>query len=335
MSAAYSTLYIQNFLIFMPFISHPRAPLKKLATAKALAQLIFSPKHYRPAQALPIQSPDWQKFLSNNPQAQFIWFGHSSLLSHIEGKTIFFDPVFARFASPVPVMAKRFQAPPATLAQLPPIDWIVISHNHYDHLDYRAICFFARQSCQFAVPFGLAPWLKKRGIVSHRIHEMHWWQALELSTTLSLHALPSLHYSGRGILDKDQSLTCSYALISPNEKFYFSGDSFYADGEHFSAIGNAFSGFTLAFIENGQYHSAWRDNHMFPSDTIQAALNLQAQRFMPIHWGAYALSPHSWNAPVIASITQAQALGLNSLTPYIGEVFSADSHSTAWWQTSA
>lgn len=314
-----------------PTNHYQRRRLKPLATAKALAQLIFSPQHYRPQQALPQQSPDWTQWQTPQQQAKFIWFGHSSLLIRINNKNLFIDPVFARYASPLPIMAKRFQAPPATLQQLPALDWILITHNHYDHLDRQAIRFFANSDCQFVAPLGLRRWLRNCRISNNRIHEMDWWQSLDLGDC-RLQALPALHYSGRGLFDKNRSLCCSYALSNPQERYYFSGDSCYGKGEHFAAIGEAFNGFDLAFIENGQYHSAWRDNHMMPHETIQAALKLQTKRIVPIHWGAYPLSPHAWNAPVQSSYAEAQRLDVELLTPILGEIFSANSPSKHWWQ---
>lgn len=315
------------------FPTAKRAPLHPLGTCRAMAQLIFLPQRYRPPKALPMSSPNWADFLAPNPQAQFIWFGHSSLLAQMQGQKIFFDPVFARYASPIPIMAKRFQAAPAPLKALPPMDWIVISHNHYDHLDRHTIGFFARQKqCRFAVPLGLGKWLAQCGVSKARIQELDWWQFLDVSDAVRLHALPSLHYSGRHLFDGNRSLCCSYALCDAQEKFYFSGDSFYGGGAHFAAIGQKFGGFDVAFIENGQYHAAWRDNHMQPQDSVKAALDLQARRLMPIHWGAYALSPHAWNAPVIASSAEAQRAGVDMLTPLMGEVFSAHSPSRSWWR---
>ncbi len=297
----------------------------------SLWDMVVHPERFRPENPLPTLTPDWAAFLQDGEQANLIWFGHSSTLLRMDGKTVFLDPVFAEYASPVPILAKRFQPPPAALDELSPVDVIIYSHNHYDHLDKAAVRHFADKGTQFIAPLGIGALLKHWGVPENQVTELDWWDSQSLGK-LQITSVPTRHDSGREGKDTRQSLWSGWVLTTPTEKIYYSGDSSYGSGEHFRTIGEHFGGFDLALIENGQYGENWPDNHMFPAQTAQAAQDVQTRRVMPVHWGAYALSVHDWREPVEKSIPLIREAGITPLTPKMGEVIRADSDTDRWWQ---
>ena len=302
-----------------------------MKVAQALWQMLISPEKYRPTATLPTQKPNFELFLQSSPSAKFIWFGHSTLLARMANQTIFIDPVFAKSVSPIPIMMKRFQDPPASLEELPNVDIIIYSHNHYDHLDEDVVRYYAVQKTHFIVPLAMGTLLKKWGIAENRIQELDWWQSVQLGT-LKLTAVPSRHNSGRGIFDKNKTLWAGYVFQTESEQFYYSGDSAFGDGNHFQQIAEKFGYFDLAFVENGQYNLDWISNHMMPEQTAKAVELLNTKRFMPVHWGAYPLSIHPWDEPVSRSIPLIEKMKIQAITPMLGEIFSKDSKTSYWWQ---
>lgn len=306
-------------------------PVQIIGTIGSLWSMMVNSDAYRPASRFPMQTPDWQAFLAPSPQVKFIWFGHSTLLMRVNGKTVWLDPVYYRHASPIPIMMRRFQEPPATLAELPPIDLIVYTHAHYDHLDADVVDYFAKHSPQtrFLTPLGVGAYLRKWGIADNQIQEIDWHQSADYFGA-KFHAVPARHDASRTLLDAKRSLWSGWVLETGSEKIYFSGDSSYAP--HFQAIGQRFGGFDLAFVENGQYNRFWEDNHMFPHQTVQAVQDVQAKRWMPIHWGAYPLAVHAWDEPVRESTRISAEKGLPMLTPVMGQVFDKNTVTGAWWE---
>ncbi len=313
------------------FYNTPPTQALKKGAAGELWKMAADDAAYRPNTRLPMEQPDWRDFFSPSEHAKLIWFGHSTLLVRIDGKTVLIDPVYYRYAAPVPIMMRRFQEPPVALHELPPIDWIVYSHAHYDHLDADVVAYFAKHSPQtrFMVPLGLGEYLRQWGIAAEQIQELDWFQAAD-DGRLRFHAVPARHDAARTPFDKRRSLWAGWVLESGKEKIYFSGDSAYAP--HFQEIGRHFGGFDLAFVENGQYNELWPDNHMFPEQTVQAALDVKAKRWMPIHWGAYPLSTHAWDDSVRQSSRLSDKLELNMLTPVMGQVFDRNTPTQRWWE---
>lgn len=309
----------------------PDREMDKTELLDALWQMVFEKEKFMPPAPLPMEKPDFEAFLEKSEQAKFVWFGHSSVLLRVNGLTMFIDPVFAESVSPVPLMGQRFQAPPASLSELPPVDWILISHNHYDHLDQDVIKFYQPQKTRFIVPLGVGTLLQQWGIDRMRIRELDWWQTKEIGE-LKISAVPAHHNSGREGLDRNKTLWAGYVLQTPRAKIYYSGDSAFSDGEHFRQIGERFGRFDLAFIENGQYNLTWIDNHMLPHQTAEAVKLVKAERFVPVHWGAYALSIHPWNEPVEQSIPLLEAENIKVITPKMGQVFDLHSETEKWWQ---
>ena len=295
-----------------------------------LRRLLFTARSRMPEQPLPEVMPNWRAFLKPDSKTRFIWFGHSSLLLNMAGCTLLIDPVFSASAAPFPFRIKRFQPPVVPMEALPAIDLIVLSHNHYDHLDRETIGFFRDKKTLFVTPLGMGETLRKWGIASERITERDWYEDYTWKT-LRLTAAPARHASGRTPFDHNKSLWCSWVLQSPQETVYYSGDSAYDD--HFAAIRERFGPIDLAFVENGQYNRRWPDSHMTPEQTIQAVLDLAPRTFVPIHWGMFTLSLHHWTEPVQRSHALALQKGIQILSPRLGEV--VDSHSVSplplWW----
>ena len=307
------------------FNARPIPPMKDIPVGKWYD--LFFNNQVGPQSPLPSLKPDWGDFFAPHAEAKFIWFGHSCLMARLGGQTLIFDPVFGDHVSPLPIVMKRFQPPPAALNELPPVDAVVITHNHYDHLEKSSIRFFAKQNSRFIVPLGLAATLQDWGVPAERIQELDWWQSAE-NGGVKITAVPARHNSGRGFFDGNASLWCGHVFEYQGRRFYNSGDG--AFDSHFAAVKQRFGDFDIAFIENGQYSDYWF-THMRPEETVQAAQIIAAQRFMPIHWGMYPLSFHKWNESVRQSVPLAREKSLKPLTPILGEVFDKHTASRDWW----
>lgn len=242
-----------------------------------------------PSQKLPDVRPDIDQFLDHTNGMNIIWFGHSSFILNIEGTVILVDPVFSESAAPVSWMVKRFQDPVLTLEELPHIDYIVISHDHYDHLDMKSIKFFKDKSTKFITPLGVGSHLRGWGVKKESIIERDWWESIVLDG-IEFIATPAQHFSGRDAFHDNETLWASWVIRSPKYNIYFSGDSGY--DKHFAEIGKKYGPFDIAFIENGQYNKLWREVHMLPEEAVQAFKDLKAKKYFPVHWGMFELSIH-------------------------------------------
>ncbi|MCG7657202.1 MBL fold metallo-hydrolase [Wielerella bovis] len=313
------------------FFNTPPSRKPENGTIGALVRMMLQEKQYHPPRPLPMQKPDWEAFYAPSRTAKFIWFGHSTLLMRLNGKNILIDPVYDNTPSPIGLMMHRFQPPPVALEALPPIDLVVYSHAHYDHLDSQVVRYFAqnRPEIQYLTPLGLGAYLRKWGVQPEKIQERDWWQSVDYFGTQMI-AVPARHDASRSAFDAKKSLWAGWVFQTPHEKIYFSGDSSYAP--HFAELGKKLGGFDLAFVENGQYNTLWLDNHMLPEQTVQAVADVRAKRWMPIHWGAYPLSTHSWDEPVRESSRLAAAKQLPMLTPIIGQVFDKNTPTRNWWE---
>ncbi|GJM62974.1 MBL fold metallo-hydrolase [Persicobacter diffluens] len=270
---------------------------------------------------------------------QIIWLGHSSFIIETAGMVILLDPVFGQYASPHPMLGrKRFNAEmPVTIEQLPKIDAVIISHDHYDHLDYESIMELKAKTDHFFVPLGVGSHLKRWEIPAEKITEMDWWQEQPFKN-LNIIFTPSRHMSGRGLTDQSATLWGSWIINNPYAKLYFSGDGGY--GRHFKAIGEKYGPFDVALMECGQYNELWRDVHMMPEETVQASIEVGAKFIIPIHWGSFALATHSWTDPVERVTTAAELVNLPLATPRIGEVIilpqmSGPTHEHWWTESEA
>lgn len=287
---------------------------------------------------VPLSTADFDASLYNTvPQSDtlFSWFGHSSVLVQFQGKTILFDPVFSprasmfSFAGPKNFGYRHYMQVP----KLPKLDFVVLSHDHYDHLDKNVIKAIHGQVPKFYVPLGVKARLVKWGVAADKITESDWWQKHELEPGLELVCTPSRHFSGRGLTDRSSTLWCSWVLLGKDARFYFSGDSGYSPD--FKKIGDTYGPFDFAFMECGQYNEDWEAIHMMPEQTVQAALDVQAKLAIPIHWGKFALALHAWNDPATRFRQEADRLGLPYFFPRINETYAVPKLALSdplWWE---
>ncbi|WP_201778301.1 MBL fold metallo-hydrolase [Thalassomonas viridans] len=289
-----------------------------------------------PQQPVPLENIDMAR-LTNTEQAQpeIYRLGHSSLLLNFSGEIWLLDPVFSKRASPVSWMGpERFHPLPFELDKLPKIRGVIISHDHYDHLDKETIAVIADRVEHFVTPLGVGRYLQEWGVEQEKIHQLDWWQGIELGS-LSVTATPAQHFSGRGLTDRDETLWASWVLQSKQHKLFFSGDTGYFDG--FKTIGDRFGPFDLTILENGAYDKDWAEVHMTPEQTLQAHLDLRGKALMPVHNSTFDLALHAWYEPLERLSELAQAQWVPLVTPVIGQPlpFSELTETTAWWRAVA
>lgn len=295
-------------------------------------QLRRDPKR-KPPQPLTPKRPNFSVAHSSD-QAQITWFGHSAFLLQLSGKNILLDPMLGKSASPFPAIGpQRFNTDlPATIEQLPHIDMVVISHDHYDHLDYESIKKLAGKTSMFFVPIGLSAHLQKWGVTPDAITELDWWQEYTFEG-VTMTCTPSRHFSGRTLTDRFATLCASWVIRTNDATVFFSGDTGY--GPHFSEIGNKYGPFDLTLLECGQYDTRWSTIHMTPEQTAQAHSDLRGKRMIPMHWGAFVLALHTWTDPVERVLAAGAKTDAVIITPEIGEVvdFKSNVYPTkAWWR---
>lgn len=284
---------------------------------------------------MPLQTVTFDKehFLKSDSGITYSWFGHSTVLLNINGKIILTDPVFSERASPVWFGAKRFNYLNQFEAeQMPELDVILISHDHYDHLDYQSILKLKDKTKMFYVPLGVAAHLLKWGVEESKIVEMDWWQENQVDDNLLFACTPSRHFSGRAGVDKDYTLWCSWVIKSDTLSVYYSGDSGYEN--HFKQIGKKYGPFDFAMIECGQYNEGWPYIHMMPEQSVQASVDLNSKVMMPIHWGKFSLSLHKWTEPIERAAAKAKELSVNLITNLPGEIVSVKTEAMQenWWR---
>lgn len=299
----------------------------------SMYKYFFEGKNRTPDWIIPVMPVKQATLVHNNDSTTFAtWFGHSAVLLEMDGKRIFLDPMLGNAAAPVSFLTNRFNEKlPISIENLPPLDVVVISHDHYDHLDYPSISKLKDKVKQFYVPLGIGAHLESWGIDPSKIKELDWWEKAEFEG-ITFTATPARHFSGRGLSDRNSTLWASWVVEGKQEKVFFSGDSGYFDG--FKEIGEKLGPFDLAFMECGQYNEAWANIHMMPEETVQAHLDLNSNVFMPIHWGSFNLSLHSWTDPVERALAKSEAEQAQIVTPKIGERFivGKDMPSSKWWK---
>jgi L-ascorbate metabolism protein UlaG (beta-lactamase superfamily) len=293
----------------------------------------FSGKQYRePEIPLPTVSVD-AKAIGETDNLKITWLGHSTCLIEIDGKIILTDPVFSERASPFSFMGpKRFASElPIKLEELPNIDVVLISHDHYDHLDHQSILTLKEKTSRFYVPLGVGGHLQRWGVAAEKIIELDWWEERSIGG-LTLAATPTRHFSGRG-LKRDRTLWASWVIMGEKSRVYFGGDSGYFDG--FKQIGQKYGPFDITMLESGAYNEAWPEIHMMPEQTVQAHIDLQGKLLLPIHWGKFNLALHAWTEPIERLLKKAaEHQSLSVATPLIGEAVLPGAHltQTRWWE---
>jgi len=296
---------------------------------KVMPDMFFG-ENGTPEKPIPVEFSE-HSLNTTNRTAQITWYGHSAFLIEMEGKRILIDPMFGKVASPTPFGSKRFELKESIpVEDLKNIDVVIISHDHYDHLDYPTIKKLKDEIKHFITPLGVGSHLKSWGIDVENITELDWWQTKKLND-IEYTSTPSRHFSGRGITDRDATQWAGWAIKSSGQNIYFSGDSGY--GSHFAEIGKKLGPFDFAMIECGQYNEAWNNIHMLPEESVQAGLDLNTLLAMPIHWGAFKLAPHSWLDPIHKFSVEALNKNLRYITPEIGHTFELgkDYPDKEWW----
>lgn len=261
-----------------------------------------------------------------------VWFGHSSYYLQIDGKRFLIDPVFSGAASPVSFTTKSFAGVDVYSSEdFPNIDYLLITHDHWDHLDYETIIKLRSKVKTVVTGLGVALHLKQWGYDPATIIEKNWYEKAELSEGFSITLQPTRHFSGR-LFKKNASLWTSFVLKTPTKNLYLGGDSGY--DKHFKETGDKYGPFDMAFLECGQYNKNWKYIHMAPEEVAQAALDLKAKVLFPVHWAKFSLALHSWKEPIERLTIAASQKNVQLLTPMIGEKVSLQEQytNTQWWE---
>ncbi|MCJ8209451.1 MBL fold metallo-hydrolase [Mucilaginibacter sp. RS28] len=274
------------------------------------------------------------KVYQNTPASglRITWMGHSGILIEIDGKRILTDPVWSARASFTQMIGpKRFFPAPLPLAELPELDAVLISHDHYDHLDTATIRFFADKQTPFFCSLGVGFYLEKWGIAKSRISEMDWGDKASIGD-VQLTSCPTRHFSGRGITHRNETLWAAFAIRGPKHNIYYGADSGWFNG--FEEIGNAYGPFDLTMLEIGAYGKYWPDIHMGPLSAVNAHKALKGKVMMPIHWGTFNLAPHAWYEPIEKLLPLAERQNLTLFVPEPGAPTEVDgaAFNSGWWR---
>lgn len=304
-----------------------------LAKTLAIAWRVLTqkPDTTVPREPIPVEALSAAQ-LALAPDASLFRLGHSTLLLKLGGELWLTDPVFSERASPLQWAGpRRFHAPPISIDELPPIKGVILSHDHYDHLDRAAIMKLAPKVEVFVTPLGVGDRLIAWGVDRAKVRQLDWWQETTVQG-VRLVAAPAQHFSGRGLLDSDRTLWASWVILAGDLRLFFSGDTgYHAD---FRTIGERFGPFDVTLLETGAYDAQWPDVHMQPEQTLQAHLDLKGRWLMPVHNGTFDLAMHGWDEPFDRIDALAQAAGIALATPAMGERLSLrqPQAGTRWWR---
>lgn len=298
----------------------------------AILKKFFLDKHERRTPSIPIPTAKTNLLNLDPDKNILVWFGHSSYFLQINRKTVLVDPVFSGNASPLRFTTQSF---PGTerydTDDLPFIDYLFLTHDHWDHLDYRTMIRLKPKVNKIITGLGVAAHLSRWGFQTAAIEESDWYDQIKLDEGFMVNTLPARHFSGRGF-KRNGTIWSSFVLTTPDKKIYIGGDSGY--DIHFKEIGKEFGPLDLVILENGQYNEDWKYIHMNPEETVQAAIDLQANYLLPVHWGKFALSVHAWDEPIHRIVKEAERRKVNLLHPRIGETVDLDAPSVfdRWWK---
>lgn len=287
-------------------------------------------KHKKPGSSLPSKKTNLRTL---DPEKNIlVWFGHSSYFMQIDGKKILVDPVFSGSASPFSFMVPSFAGSDVyTAEEMPVIDYLFITHDHWDHLDYQTVLKLKPQVGKVITGLGTGAHLEYWGFDTNKIIEKDWNEQAILDSGFIVTATPGRHFSGRNT-KRNQSLWCSFVLQTPSKKIFIGGDSGY--DTHFATIGAEHGPFDLVLLECGQYNHSWKYIHELPEKAVQAAIDLEAKTMMPVHWAKFALSLHVWDEPIERVTKEASRLNVPLIHPMIGEEVNLNEFGTTteWWK---
>lgn len=291
-----------------------------------------SEKETVPEADLPLEIPDF----SEDPavdEFNVTWFGHSVLFLQMHGMNIMIDPVFSERTSPVSFVGpERYNKLPLQIGELPHIDMVIISHDHYDHLDMNSIKELDSKTDRYIVPLGVENHLERWGVDPNKIYNMAWWEEIDVNG-LTVCCTPARHFSNRSIDDSGKTLFASWVFRDDYHQIYESGDSGF--GGHFEAIHERYGDFDFVMTDCAQYNIKWHNVHMFPEEAANACEILGAKVVMPIHWGAFVLSSHAWDDPPERFTAAAEEKDIEVVTPKQGETMRLDSYEDyqeRWWK---
>lgn len=292
----------------------------------SITDYFFPPEDKNPVVPLPSKKIDATKIKDGT----ITWLGHASVMVKTAGLTIVTDPVYNN-ASPISIGGKPFELENSFhLEDLPKVNVIVISHDHYDHLEYEGIEGYASQVDQFFVPLGVKAHIVKWGVNENKILEMDWYETTTYRG-VNFTLVPSRHFSGRGITNGYSTLWGGWVFKSDTHNVFFSGDSGYFD--EFKNIGNKYGPFDIAFIDSGAYDESWATVHMMPEQSVQASIDVKANVYLPIGWSRYDLAPHYWDDPIIRATKESEKRNVAIATPLIGQTFTLDNiPQDKWWE---
>ncbi|MDP4262862.1 MAG: MBL fold metallo-hydrolase [Bacteroidota bacterium] len=319
-------------------LSRTEALVKGASFLKIMWRYFTKPGNTKPPVALPSVMTNINLLKEEKPV--ILWFGHSSYFIQCNGKNILVDPVFCGYASPFSFTGKSFKGADIYSAEdFPDIDMLILTHDHYDHLDYKTVLKLQPKTKKICTSLGVGSHLKYWGIDPAKIVEFDWWDSQQVTEgdpagPIELTAAPARHFSGR-LFTRNKTLWSSFILKSGNYRIYIGADSGY--DSHFKMIGEKYGPFDIAMLESGQYNEYWPYIHMMPEETVQAAADLKAKVLLPVHWGKFAISLHPWDEPIKRVIAKASELNVKVTTPMIGEPVILDSSypRQQWWLTVA
>ncbi len=301
--------------------------------AWALIRSLFTRRN-RPFPPVPVPSVHAGSATLETACDKLVWLGHSSFLVQLSGARVLIDPVFSPFAAPLSFSTRAFPGTtPYTVADLPRIDALLISHDHWDHLDYPTIMALRHTIGHVVCPLGAGAHFRRWGFAENAIHELDWGDSMLIGSMLRVQLTEARHYAGRG-LTRDKALWGGFMLQAGGKKLFYSGDSGY--GPHFAALGRAFGGVDAALLDCGQYDPRWRYIHMTPEEAVRAAEDLGARALLPAHVGKFALSRHAWDEPFQRIVTACRGKAFQLLTPRIGEPVELATPLPVmpfWWET--
>lgn len=303
-----------------------RASIRELLFGKRVAPI--------PDQTIAIQRFTGRDFYINNDVSlRFSRLGHSTLLIQIGNKVWLTDPIFSERASVFQwIGPRRFHPAPIKIDELPPIEGVLISHNHYDHLDHNSIVQLKDRVKHFYTPLGIGEILVSWGVSRDKILELDWWNSKQIGK-IELISTPAQHFSGRGLFDTAKTLWTSWVIRTPQHSIFISGDSGYFDG--FQEIGEKFGPFDLAFLECGAYHESWKTMHMMPDDNLKAFRDLKGKILVPIHNGTFDIAFHPWSEPMEKVMSLALKENIQLLIPMMGQIIDINNipETIQWWDT--
>jgi L-ascorbate metabolism protein UlaG (beta-lactamase superfamily) len=300
----------------------------------SLRELVFGEQLRAPICPLPLVTDAATRLARPSSSGlRVTWLGHSTTLIELDGATFLTDPIWSERSGPSPLVGpRRFHPPPLSIEALPKLDAVIVSHEHYDHLDMASIKALAKRGVPFYVPLGVGAHLSTWGVAKAQIHELDWWQRAQIKPGVTLVSTPARHFNGRGYPLREGTFWTSWSLLGPQHRVFFSGDTGLTEG--FREVGKREGPFDLALFEIGQYHPSWGEIHLGPLGALEAHALLGAKVLFPIHWATFQLGMHDWNEPPETLLREAAKRQVSVVTPRLGEPIEPTQQpdTPPWWR---